>query len=90
MTIKEIQNGITKARHNGRDYITDREIGAVGDTLTFSLHDGARWVNERTGDDVRESFIYSESENQFGELEAEMYPEEAECIDFIGCYHGQK
>ena len=30
MTIKEIQNGITKARHNGRDYITDREIGAAG------------------------------------------------------------
>ena len=75
MKITEIENGVTKLTHNGTSYITDREVGAVGDELSFSLRDGTKWVNDKTGDYVPESFIFSESEDQYNELETEMYGE---------------
>lgn len=73
MKITEIKNGVTKLIHNGTGYITDLVVGEVGDQLTRSSRDGSKWVNEKTGDYVSESFLFSEIEERYNELESEMY-----------------
>lgn len=75
MKITEIQNGVTKLNHNGTGYITDLVVGEVGDQLTRSLRDVSKWVNEKTGDYVSDSFLFSEIEARYNELENEMYAE---------------
>ena len=72
MKITEVENGLTKAHRNGTDYLTEGEIGEVGDVLTLK---SGRWINFRTEQSVSETFLVGDYEAQYQKLDAEMNPE---------------
>ena len=76
MRITDITNGVTRLTHNGTDYLTDCDVGEIGESLHFKIKDGDHWVNWRTGKRFSETEIHSEAEPGYAELEAEMYPDD--------------